>query len=133
MADIIETAINAGAFKTLISAIQTAGLTDTLKSGEFTVFAPTDDAFGNLPAGTIDALLKDIPKLKQILTYHVVANKMMAADLAQLNAIASVEGSKLRVDGSEGNIKINHAKVITPNLEADNGVIHVIDAVLLPE
>ena len=134
MADIVDTAVNAGSFQTLVRAIQAAGLVDTLKSpGSFTVFAPTDEAFGKLPAGTIDSLLKDIPALKQILTYHVVSGRAIATDLIKLDCVTTVEGSKLKIDASEGNLKVGNAKVITPDLEADNGVIHVIDTVLLPE
>lgn len=134
MADIVDTAVNAGSFQTLVRAIQAAGLVDTLKSpGSFTVFAPTDEAFGKLPAGTIDSLLKDIPALKQILTYHVVSGRAIATDLIKLDCVTTVEGSKLKIDASEGNLKVGNAKVITPDLEADNGVIHAIDTVLLPE
>ncbi|HAZ46755.1 MAG TPA: fasciclin [Cyanobacteria bacterium UBA11369] len=134
MADIVDTAVNAGSFQTLVRAIQAAGLVDTLKSpGSFTVFAPTDEAFGKLPAGTIDSLLGDIPALKQILTYHVVSDRAIASDLIKLNSVTTVEGSKLKIDASEGNLKVGNAKVITPDLAADNGVIHAIDTVLLPE
>ena len=134
MADIVDTAVNAGSFQTLVRAIQAAGLVDTLKSpGSFTVFAPTDEAFGKLPAGTIDSLLGDIPALKQILTYHVVSDRAIASDLIKLNSVTTLEGSKLKIDASEGNLKVGNAKVITPDLAADNGVIHAIDTVLLPE
>lgn len=135
MADIVDTAVTAGSFQTLVRAIQAAGLVDTLKSpGLFTVFAPTDEAFGKLPAGTIDSLLQDIPALKQILTYHVVSGRAaIATDLVKLDAVTTVEGSKLKIDASEGNLKVGNAKVITPDLTADNGVIHAIDTVLLPE
>jgi len=132
MANIIDTATNNGSFKTLVAAIQAAGLVDTLKGpGPFTVFAPTDEAFKKLPAGTVDALLKDIPKLKKILTYHVVSGKVLAADVAKLKTAKTVEGSDLKIDASNG-VKINDAKVATADVAADNGVIHVIDTVLIP-
>lgn len=134
MADIVDTAVSAGSFKTLVAAVQAAGLVDTLKSpGPFTVFAPTDDAFGKLPAGTIDALLKDIPQLTKILTYHVVAGKVTAADVVKLDSATTVEGSKVKIDASNGSVKVNSATVITADVAVDNGVIHVIDTVLLPE
>jgi uncharacterized surface protein with fasciclin (FAS1) repeats len=134
MPDIVDTAVSAGSFKTLVTAVQAAGLVDTLKGpGPFTVFAPTDEAFGKLPAGTIDSLLKDIPQLKKILTYHVVSGKVMAADVVKLDSATTVEGSKLKIDASDGSVKVNSAKVVTPDVETDNGVIHIIDAVLLPE
>ncbi|MFN6514546.1 MAG: fasciclin domain-containing protein [Nostoc sp. CreGUA01] len=132
MANIIDTATNNGSFKTLVAAIEAAGLVDTLKGdGPFTVFAPTDAAFNKLPKGTVDALLKDIPKLKKILTYHVVSGKVLAADVAKLKTAKTVEGSDVKIDASNG-VKINDAKVATPDVAADNGVIHVIDTVLIP-
>jgi uncharacterized surface protein with fasciclin (FAS1) repeats len=132
MADIVDTAVGAGSFSTLVAAVQAAGLVDTLKgAGPFTVFAPTDDAFAKLPAGTVDALLKDIPKLAKILTYHVVAGKVMAADVVKITKATTVEGSDLKVDASNG-VKINDATVVTPDVACDNGVIHIIDSVLLP-
>ncbi|MBD2563446.1 MULTISPECIES: fasciclin domain-containing protein [Nostoc] len=132
MANIIDTATNNGSFKTLVAAIQAAGLEDTLKSdGPFTVFAPTDEAFNKLPAGTVDALLKDIPKLKKILTYHVVSGKVLAADVAKLKTAKTVEGSDVKIDASNG-VKINDATVAAADVAADNGVIHVIDTVLIP-
>ncbi|MEH2053297.1 MULTISPECIES: fasciclin domain-containing protein [unclassified Nostoc] len=132
MANIIDTATNNGSFKTLVAAIEAAGLVDTLKgAGPFTVFAPTDAAFNKLPAGTVDALLKDIPKLKKILTYHVVSGKVLAADVAKLKTAKTVEGSDVKIDASNG-VKINDAKVATADVAADNGVIHVIDTVLIP-
>ncbi|MEH1817596.1 MAG: fasciclin domain-containing protein [Nostoc sp.] len=132
MANIIDTATNNGSFKTLIAAIEAAGLGDTLKgAGPFTVFAPTDAAFNKLPAGTVDALLKDIPKLKKILTYHVVSGKVLAADVVKLKTAKTVEGSDVKIDASNG-VKINDAKVATADVAADNGVIHVIDTVLIP-
>ena len=132
MANIIDTATNNGSFKTLVAAIEAAGLVDTLTgAGPFTVFAPTDAAFNKLPAGTVDALLKDIPKLKKILTYHVVSGKVLAADVAKLKTAKTVEGSDVKIDASNG-VKINDAKVATADVAADDGVIHVIDTVLIP-
>jgi uncharacterized surface protein with fasciclin (FAS1) repeats len=132
MADIVDTAVSAGSFSTLVAAVKAAGLVETLKgAGPFTVFAPTDEAFAKLPAGTVEALLKDIPKLKKILTYHVVAGKVMAADVVKLKSAKTVEGSEVKIDASNG-VKINDSKVVTPDVAADNGVIHIIDTVLLP-
>jgi uncharacterized surface protein with fasciclin (FAS1) repeats len=132
MADIIDTAVKAGSFTTLAAALKAANLIDTLKgAGPFTVFAPTDDAFAKLPAGTVDALLKDIPKLTKILTYHVVSGKVMAADVVKLKSAKTVEGSEVKIDASNG-VKINSSTVVTPDVAADNGVIHIIDTVLMP-
>ena len=134
MADIVDTAVNAGSFSTLVTAIKAAQLVDTLKgAGPFTVFAPTDEAFAKLPNGTVDALLKDIPKLKKILTYHVVSGKVMAADVVKLKSATTVEGSEVKIDASNGSVKVNDSTVATPDVAADNGVIHIIDTVLLPE
>lgn len=132
LADIVDTAVSAGSFTTLVAAVKAAGLVDTLKgAGPFTVFAPTDEAFAKLPAGTVDSLLKDIPKLKKILTYHVVSGKVMAADVVKLKSAKTVEGSEVKIDASNG-VKINDSTVTTPDVAADNGVIHIIDSVLLP-
>ncbi|MBW4666107.1 MAG: fasciclin domain-containing protein [Cyanomargarita calcarea GSE-NOS-MK-12-04C] len=132
MADIIDTAVKAGSFGTLVAAIKAANLVDTLKgAGPFTVFAPTDEAFAKLPAGTVDALLKDIPKLTKILTYHVVSGKVMASDVVKLKSATTVQGSDVKIDASNG-VKINDSTVATPDVAADNGVIHVIDTVLMP-
>jgi uncharacterized surface protein with fasciclin (FAS1) repeats len=132
MADIVDTAVNAGSFSTLVAAVKAAGLVETLKGkGPFTVFAPTDEAFAKLPAGTVDGLLKDIPKLKKILTYHVVSGKVMAADVTKLKSAKTVEGSDVAIDASKG-VKVNDSMVTTPDVAADNGVIHVIDTVLMP-
>ena len=132
MADIVDTAVNAGSFSTLVAAVQAAGLVDTLKgAGPFTVFAPSDDAFAKLPTGTVDALLKDIPKLTKILTYHVVSGKVMAADVVKIKSAKTVEGSEVKIDASSG-VKINNATVTTPDVACDNGVIHIIDTVLMP-
>ena len=132
MADIVETAIKAGSFNTLVAAVKAAGLVETLKgAGPFTVFAPSDEAFAKLPEGTVDGLLKDIPKLKQILTYHVVSGKVMAADVVKLKSAKTVEGSEVKIDAANG-VKINNSKVTTTDVIADNGVIHIIDTVLMP-
>jgi len=133
--DIVDTAIKAGDFKTLVAALEAADLVDTLKGpGPFTVFAPTDEAFAKLPAGTLDDLLKpeNKDKLVAILTYHVVAGKVMAADVAGKETMAkSVEGSEIKVNGMNG-VMVDDAKVVTADIVADNGVIHVIDAVIMP-
>jgi uncharacterized surface protein with fasciclin (FAS1) repeats len=132
MSDIVDTAVNAGSFTTLVAAVKAAGLVETLKgAGPFTVFAPTDEAFAKLPAGTVDSLLKDLPKLKKILTYHVVSGKVMAADVVKLKSATTVEGSDVKIDASKG-VKVNDATVTTPDVAADNGVIHIIDTVLIP-
>ena len=132
MADIVDTAVSAGSFTTLVAAVQAAGLVDTLKgAGPFTVFAPTDEAFAKLPEGTVEALLNDIPKLTKILTYHVVSGKVLAADVVKLTSAKTVEGSEVKIDASNG-VKINDSNVTTADVAADNGVIHIIDSVLLP-
>lgn len=132
MADIVDTAVNAGSFGTLVAAVKAAGLVDTLKgAGPFTVFAPTDEAFAKLPAGTVEGLLNDIPKLTKILTYHVVAGKVMAADVVKLTSAKTVEGSEIKIDASNG-VKVNASTVTTADVACDNGVIHIIDSVLLP-
>jgi len=132
MADIVDVALAAGSFKTLCAAVQAAGLVDTLKGkGPFTVFAPTDEAFGKLPKGTVESLLKDIPKLTSILTYHVVAGKVMAADVVKLTSAKTVQGQSVTIDTKNG-VSINGAKVVKTDIAADNGVIHVIDSVILP-
>jgi uncharacterized surface protein with fasciclin (FAS1) repeats len=132
MADIVDTAVNAGSFSTLVAAVKAAGLVDTLKgAGPFTVFAPTDEAFAKLPSGTVDALLKDIPKLKKILTYHVVSGKVLAADVVKLKSAKTVEGTEVKINSSNG-VKVNDSTVTTADVAADNGVIHVIDTVLMP-
>jgi len=135
MKDIIDTAVAAGSFKTLAAAVTAAGLVDTLKGpGPFTVFAPTDDAFAKLPAGTVDALLKDIPKLTAILTYHVVAGKVMAADVVKLDgkSATTVQGGEVTIS-TAGGVKLNGtANVVKTDIECTNGVIHVLDAVILP-
>jgi uncharacterized surface protein with fasciclin (FAS1) repeats len=133
VADIVDTAVGAGSFNTLVAAVKAAGLVDTLKSpGPFTVFAPTDEAFAKLPAGTVDSLLKDIPQLTKILTYHVVSGKVLSSDVVKLDKATTVEGSDVKIDASNGGVKVNDSTVVTPDVEADNGVIHIIDSVLLP-
>ena len=130
--DIVDTAVAAGSFNTLVKAVQAAGLVDTLKSeGPFTVFAPTDEAFAKLPAGTLEALLADKEKLTAILTYHVVAGKVMAADVVNLKKAETVEGSKVKINADSG-VMINDATVVKADIETSNGVIHVIDTVLIP-
>ena len=131
MPDIVDIAVGAGSFNTLVAAVQAAGLVDTLKSpGPFTVFAPTDDAFAKLPPGTIQTLVQNIPQLARILTFHVVSGKLMKADLAKLSSVTSVEGSPIKIDCSDG-FEVKNATVVAPDIEADNGVIHVIDTVIL--
>ena len=134
-ADIVDTAVAAGSFKTLVAAVQAAGLVDTLKgAGPFTVFAPSDEAFAKLPAGTVEDLLKpeNKDKLVAILTYHVVPGKVMAADVAGKETMAkSVQGGEIKVNGTNG-VMVNDAKVVQADIVADNGVIHVIDAVIMP-
>ena len=133
--DIVDTAVAAGQFKTLAAALTAAGLVDTLKGpGPFTVFAPTDAAFAKLPAGTVDTLLKPESKAKltAILTYHVAAGKVMAADVVKLKEAKTVNGAMVAVKADGGNVMINNAKVTTADIAASNGVIHVIDTVLLP-
>ena len=132
--NIVETAIAAGSFGTLVTAVKAAGLVETLSGpGPFTVFAPTDDAFAKLPAGTIDALLKDIPKLKAVLTYHVVGGKTMAADVVKLSSAKTVNGQSVAIKVEGGTVLVDKAKVIKTDIVCTNGVIHVIDAVILPK
>lgn len=132
MADIVDIAVTSESFKTLVAAVQAAGLVETLKSpGPFTVFAPNDDAFAKLPEGTIQTLLQNIPQLTRILKYHVVPGKLLQADLAQLGTVNSVEGSPIKIDSSDG-FEVKNATVLAADIEADNGVIHVIDTVILP-
>jgi len=133
-ADIVDTAVSAGSFKTLVKAVQAAGLVDTLKGpGPFTVFAPTDEAFAKLPAGTLESLLANPEQLKQVLTYHVVAGKVMAADVVNLKEAKTVQGSAAKIKVSGGNVMIDNAKVVKTDIQCDNGVIHVIDTVILPK
>ena len=134
MSDIVDTAIAAGSFTTLVKAVQAAGLVDTLKSaGPFTVFAPTDEAFAKLPAGTLTAVLADKAKLTAILTYHVVAGNLKAKDVAGMNGktATTVQGGGLAIDTTKG-VKVGAATVTKADIECSNGVIHVIDTVLIP-
>lgn len=132
MSTIVETAVAAGNFTTLVAAVQAAGLVDTLNGdGPFTVFAPDDAAFAKLPEGTVESLLNDIPHLTKILTYHVVPGAVHAADVAGLSSAKTVEGSELTFDTSDG-VKVNGATVVQADINASNGVIHVIDTVLIP-
>ena len=130
--DIVDTAVAAGSFKTLATALGAAGLIDTLKGkGPFTVFAPTDEAFAKIPKADLDALLKDKAKLTSVLTYHVVAGKVMAADV-KAGKVKTVQGSELTVSTSMG-VTVDNAKVTKTDIMADNGVIHVIDTVIMPK
>ena len=131
MPDIVDIAVSAGSFETLVTAVKAAGLVETLKSpGPFTVFAPTDEAFAKLPPGTIQTLVQNIPQLTRILTYHVVAGKLTKADLEKVDSVTSVEGSPIRIDTSDG-FEVKNATVVAADIEADNGIIHVIDNVIL--
>lgn len=133
MKNVVETAIEAGNFKTLVKAVQEAGLVDTLSGdGPYTIFAPTDEAFGKLPEGTIEDLLNNKEKLTEILTYHVVADKVMADSVTSLSSAATVNGKELSIETGDG-VKVNNAHVIKTDIECSNGVIHVIDSVLIPE
>jgi len=133
--DIVDTAIAAGSFTTLTKALAAAGLVETLKgAGPFTVFAPTDEAFAKLPAGTLDTLLKpeNQAKLKRILTYHVVSGRVMAADVVKLHSAKAVSGDMLTIATHDGGVTIDNARVVKTDIAATNGVIHVIDTVILP-
>ncbi len=136
-ANIVQTAISNGSFNTLVTAVKAAGLVDTLSGpGPFTVFAPTDDAFAKLPAGTVEKLLKPENKkqLVAILTYHVVPGKVMSTDIAGKKTEAkSVEGEAIAIDATNGGVKVDNAKVVKADVEASNGVIHVIDTVIMPK
>jgi uncharacterized surface protein with fasciclin (FAS1) repeats len=133
MATIVEVAVGDGRFKTLVAAVKAAGLVDALSGkGPLTVFAPTDDAFAKLPAGTVEGLLKDVPTLKNILLYHVVSGKVKAADVVKLTSAETLLGKPVRISVKGGQVKINDATVIIPDIEASNGVVHVIDSVILP-
>ncbi len=130
---IVDIAVADGRFTTLVAAVQAAGLAETLSGdGPFTVFAPTDDAFNKLPEGTVEGLLKDVPALKDILLYHVVSGKVMAADVVKLESADTVLGKPVTIKVDMGNVYVNDAQVIITDIEASNGVIHVIDTVLLP-
>jgi uncharacterized surface protein with fasciclin (FAS1) repeats len=134
--DIVDTAVAAGSFKTLATALQAAGLVETLKGkGPFTVFAPTDAAFAKLPAGTVEGLLKpeNKAKLASILTYHVVAGNVKAADVVKLTEAKTVNGQSVKISVANGGVKVDGANVVTTDIAATNGTIHVIDAVILPK
>jgi uncharacterized surface protein with fasciclin (FAS1) repeats len=131
MPDIVDIAVSAGSFETLVTAVKAAGLVEALKSpGPFTVFAPNDDAFAKLPPGTIQTLVQNIPQLARILKYHVVSGKLTKADLEQVDSVTSLEGSSIRIDTSDG-FEVKNATVVAADIEADNGIIHVIDNVIL--
>ena len=154
MPTIVDVAVQAGDFKTLVAAVQAAGLVDTLSGpGPFTVFAPTDEAFNNLPKGTVESLLKDIPKLKNILLYHVLSGKLMADDAANLTSVKTIQGQEISIDASGKDelgrgdpafdrdsvhwhrylLLNDKSYVVKADVSADNGVIHVVNAVLLPK
>jgi uncharacterized surface protein with fasciclin (FAS1) repeats len=131
--DIVDTAVGAGQFKTLVTAVKAADLVDTLKGkGPFTVFAPTDEAFAKIPQEKLEALLKDKKALTAVLTYHVVPGKVMAADVVKLDSAKTVQGQSLNIVAKDGKVTINGAKVLKTDIVCSNGVIHVIDAVILP-
>lgn len=133
--DIVDTAVSAGSFKTLVAAVQAAGLVDTLKGpGPFTVFAPTDEAFAKIPKAQLDALLADKAKLTAVLTYHVVPGKVMSASLAGKKTDAkTVEGSMVDIDATGSSVMVQYAKVVKADIATDNGVIHVVDTVIMPK
>jgi uncharacterized surface protein with fasciclin (FAS1) repeats len=133
MSNLKETAIKAG-FKTLIQAIEATKLDEDIleQPGIYTVFAPTDDAFAQLPEGTLESLLQDVHKLKRIVAYHIVFGDVRSDDLAQIDEAPTVEGSVLAIESADGEIKVNDANVLKTDILSDNGVIHVIDAVLIP-
>jgi uncharacterized surface protein with fasciclin (FAS1) repeats len=134
--DIVTVAQEAGTFRTLVAAVQAAGLVDVLKgAGPFTVFAPTDEAFAKLPAGTVEALLQDPAKLAEILKYHVVPGRVMAADVVSAGMAhpKTVQGGTLHVRVDGGKVRVDDATVVTADIQASNGVIHVIDTVVLPK
>ena len=134
--DVVDTAVKAGSFNTLVAAVQAAGLAETLKGeGPFTVFAPTDDAFAKLPAGTVEDLLKpeNKDKLAAILTYHVVSGKVMAKDVMTMKEAKTVNGESVTISMEADTVMIDNAKVVTADIECSNGIIHVIDTVILPK
>jgi uncharacterized surface protein with fasciclin (FAS1) repeats len=132
-ADIVDTAIAAGSFNTLVTAVKAAGLVDTLKSdGPFTVFAPTDAAFAKLPEGTVEGLLADKAKLTAVLTYHVVAGEYKAEDVVKSHELKTVQGQSINIDTSNG-VRVDSANVVKTDILTSNGVIHVIDSVILPQ
>lgn len=132
MANIVEIAVSSGCFETLVTAVKAANLVDALQSpGPFTVFAPNDEAFTKLPPGTITTLVQNIPQLSRILTYHVVSGKYTKLDLVNHSNLTSLEGSAIDFSISDSHFEVNNATVISENIEADNGIIHVIDTVIL--
>ena len=132
--DIVDTAVAAGDFNTLVTAVKAAGLVETLKGeGPFTVFAPTDAAFEKVPTDTLNALLADKAALANVLTYHVVAGKVMAADVVKLTSAVTVQGQAVSIEVKDGKVYVDGAQVVTTDIKASNGVIHVIDAVILPK
>ncbi len=132
MSNILEVANEEGSFSTLLKAAEVAGLVDTFSTGgPFTIFAPTDEAFSDFPTETLNALLEDPEKLKGILLYHTIKGKVMIADLLSKKKIKTLNGQKIKIDTSKG-VMVNKAKLIKPNIEADNGIIHAIDRVILP-
>ncbi len=133
MADIVETATSAGSFKTFLQAAHTAGLVETLKGrGPYTVFAPNDDAFAKLPSATLQSLLNDKVQLAKVLTYHVVPGKLTVKEVAKTNTAKTVQGQSLSFNNSNG-VHVNEARIVTPDIQADNGVIHAVDSVILPK
>jgi uncharacterized surface protein with fasciclin (FAS1) repeats len=133
--DIVDTAVSTGKFNTLVAAVKAAGLVDTLKGeGPFTVFAPTDEAFAKLPAGTVESLLKpeNHDKLVRILTYHVVPGRVLAKDVAGIDSAKTVEGGSLKFNATGGKVRVNNATVVMADVKTSNGVIHVVDTVLMP-
>jgi uncharacterized surface protein with fasciclin (FAS1) repeats len=132
--DIVDTAVAAGDFSTLVTAVKAAGLVETLKGeGPFTVFAPTDAAFAKVPTETLNALLADKAALANVLTYHVVAGKVMAADVVKLTSAVTVQGQSVSIEVKDGKVYVDGAQVVSTDIKASNGVIHVIDAVILPK
>ncbi|MGF1526508.1 MAG: fasciclin domain-containing protein [Candidatus Competibacterales bacterium] len=132
-ADIVDTAVAAGSFNTLVTAVQAAGLVETLKGeGPFTVFAPTDEAFAKIPEADLNALLEDKEALTNVLTYHVVAGKVMAADVVGLDAATTVQGSDIEITVEGDTVMVDNATVVQTDIETSNGVIHVIDSVIMP-
>ena len=132
--DIVDTAVAAGDFNTLVTAVKAAGLVETLKGeGPFTVFAPTDAAFAKVPTDTLNALLADKAALANVLTYHVVAGKVMAADVVKLSSAETVQGQAVSIEVKDGKVYVDGAQVVTTDIKASNGVVHVIDAVILPK
>ena len=132
--DIVDTAVAAGDFSTLVTAVKAAGLVETLKGeGPFTVFAPTDAAFAKVPTDTLNALLADKAALANVLTYHVVAGKVMAADVVKLTSAVTVQGQAVSIEVKDGKVYVDGAQVVATDIKASNGVIHVIDAVILPK